>query len=313
MTFINLICKSCATLGLIAAFCASSQAFGFLPPLNANAPTPSRATAPKGVAPVLDYLRDFRNLGGRGTNEFGLPPFLLDKLRRGEYEEAIATTKAQLEILNPIRFDECAETDDAKAREGWEFRRYLYVYATSLELNGNWREAERAYAALYGGPRAEECRLALARFYYATGDKSSAFQLLMDDVRKKAGTLSVEETLGRLERGEINESSNRWTGRFAYARAEIVDRDWFELYSFRDDCARVVCPELYFAASGKDCEEAQANFDALRREKYAEFLAFAEAEFARLPEGKAGELSLTSTQQQYGEEMAFLRDLAKLR
>jgi hypothetical protein len=42
-------------------------------------------------------------------------------------------------------------------------------------------------------------------------------------------------------------------------------------------------------------------------------LAFAEAEFARLPEGKAGELSLTPTQQRHGEEMAFLRDLAKLR
>ena len=130
---------------------------------------------------------------------------------------------------------------------------------------------------------------------------------------KKAATLSVEETLGRLERGEIRERSDRWSGRFAYARAGIVDRDWFELYSFRDDCARVVCPELYFATSGKDREEAQANFDALRREKYAEFLAFAEAEFARLPEGKAGELTVTPTQQRLGEEMAFLRDLAKLR
>lgn len=313
MTFINLICKSCATLGLIAALSAGSQAFGFLPPLNANAPAPPRATAPKGVAPVLDYLRDFQNLGGQATNEFGLPPSLLDKLRRGDYEEAIATTKARLEILNPIRFDESAETDDAKVREGGEFRRYLYVYATSLELNGNWREAERAYAALYGGPRAEECRLALTRFYYATGDKSSAFRLLMDDVRKKAANLSVEETLGRLERGEIRERSDLATGRFAFASAGIVDRDWFELCSFRDDCARVVCPELFFAVSGKDRGEAQANFDALRREKYAEFLAFAEAEFARLPEGKAGVPALTPTQQQHVAEMAFLRDLAKLR
>lgn len=313
MTFINLICKSCATFGLIAAFCAGSQAFGFLPPLNTNAPAPPRATAPKGVAPVLHHLLDYRELGGQASNEFGVPPALLDKLRQGKYEEAIATTKAQLEILNPIRFDASAETDATKERDAWEFRRYLYVYATALELNGNWREAERAYAALYGGPRAEECRLALARFYYATGDKSSAFRLLMDDVRKKAATLSVEETLGRLERGEIRERSDCWSGRFAYARAGIVDRDWFELYSFRDDCARVVCPELYFATSGKDREEAQANFDALRREKYAEFLAFAEAEFARLPEGKAGELTVTPTQQRLGEEMAFLRDLAKLR
>lgn len=77
--------------------------------------------------------------------------------------------------------------------------------------------------------------------------------------------------MGRLERGEIRERSNRWTGRFAYERAGIVDRDWFELYSFRDGCACVVCPELYFATSGKDRDEAQTNFDALRREKYAEF------------------------------------------
>ncbi len=301
-----------ATLGLVVALGVASQAFGFLPPLNTDAPAPPRATAPKGRAPVLDYLRDFRNLGGQATNEFGLPPHLLQKLRQCEYEEAIAATKARLEILNPIRFDASAETDETK-RGAWEFRRYLYVYATALELNGNWREAERVYAALYGGPRTEECRLASARFYYATGDKSSAFRLLMDDVRKKAASLSVEETLGRLERGEIRERSDRWTGRFAFARGGIVDRDWFELYSFRDDCARVVCPELYFAVSGKDRDEAQANFDAFRREKYAEFLAFAEAEFARLPEGKEEERPLTPTQQQHGEEMAFLRDLAKLR
>lgn len=128
-----------------------------------------------GAAPVPHYLRDFRKLGGQATNEFGAPPRLLQKLRQGKYEEAIAATKAQLEILTPIRFDASAETDATKERDAWEFRRYLYVYATALELNGNWREAERAYAALYGGPRAEECRLAFARFYYATGDKSSAF------------------------------------------------------------------------------------------------------------------------------------------
>ena len=190
-----------AALVLVAVCCASSRAFGFLPPLNTNAPASPRATAPKGVAPVLHYLRDYQELGGQASNEFGAPPFLLDKLRQGKYEEVIASAKAQLEILNPIHFDASAEIDETKKRDAWEFRRYLYVYATALELNGNWREAERAYAALYGGPRAEECRLALARFYYATGDKSSAFQLLMDDVRKKAASLSVEETLGRLERG----------------------------------------------------------------------------------------------------------------
>ena len=89
-----------------------------------------------------------------------------------------------------------------------------------------------------------------------------------------------------------------------------LDREWLALWGLRDNCARVVCPELHFVTTISPLRETDAKkrmkyFPEYQRECFEKFVALMEEEYAKRDEK-------SPWYKENGEALVFLHELEKI-
>ncbi|MBQ2790634.1 MAG: hypothetical protein IJE97_13450 [Thermoguttaceae bacterium] len=254
-----------------------------------------------GGAAVLEFESYWRNVKLR-------PIILL--LNRGRYEEAINAARLGVEYTKPWRTDVVMPMGSG-ARD---YRDYMSLLATACELNGNWGEALNVYAALDGN-RSANFQWALARIYHSLGLYDAAFTRIMSETPTlDEARIAMERLKEKVESGKIVKTEKKiaLVAVFEGRATEVIDVDWMKFYRFRDNGARVVCPELHFATLERVKSEADEKYDALWNASFERFIAFLETMYAKLPENAAAVAPgdfFPATQESLKGKMAFWREL----
>lgn len=186
--------------------------------------------------------------------------------------------------------------------------------ADAYELNGDWRQALNARAALHGD-KSDEFTWAKARILYATGDRENALKLICN-ATLSVSYISVDSVLQKRETERERRRKLGWDElqiKRSWLMAETSPAwpEWFALWKLRDHCARVIYPELHYVAVldyqskmlEKGLKEGEALFNAKQREGFERCLTFMEEELARLPEEKRA---------RFAPQVEFLKSLQRL-
>ena len=71
----------------------------------------------------------------------------------------------------------------------------------------------------------------------------------------------------------------------------VWDQEWLALIRFRNECARVICPEMYFISSNgveKQEDQGTLGFTVLQSQSYSKFVDFMQEQWkSRQGEGRA--------------------------
>lgn len=192
-------------------------------------------------------------------------------LAAGKYDEAIQTAINGLNENAPWN-----EDVGERASSGRAYYMYLNILAVAYELNGDWTKALNAYASLHG-EKSEEFLWAQARIFYATGNKQSAFKAICDAILQNLH-LSIDLTIKKLT--ESDEKRNRVMRTFGiYSERGAPDAEWFALWKLRDQCARVVMPELHYVVNAGASNNENGDFNLAQKDAFERFLLFFEEEF----------------------------------
>ena len=185
-------------------------------------------------------------------------PFDKD-IAAGRYSKVIEEVQIEIESLSPFW----------KKDSALLISRYLRILATAYELNGNWKEALDTWALLYGTV-SDEYYWTLIRILYASGDKEYAYSLVCDMVAS-LHWVNVNDVKEKIEKKGSIVRVPLLTGGLAW------DQEWLALLRFRNECARVICPEIYFVSSN-DIKQREykgtLGFTPLQRESYSKFIDF---------------------------------------
>ena len=199
-------------------------------------------------------------------------PFDKD-IAAGRYSKVIEEVQEEIESLSPFWKKDSAA----------QISRYLQVLATAYELNGNWKEALDTWALLYG-TTSDEYYWALIRILYGSGDKEFAYVLACDMVAS-LHWVNVDDVKQKIkEKGPVVYSSFLNGG-------GVWDQEWLALLRFRNECARVICPEMYFVSSNgveKREDKGTLGFRVLQSQSYSKFVDFMQEQWkSRQGEGRA--------------------------
>lgn len=155
---------------------------------------------------------------------------------------------------------------------------YQALLAIAYELKGEWRLARMAYELAYG-QNSEEARWAKIRMLYSRGSTITKLEALREVVflMDKTYLGSVDAVNERIRTHYENpENANS-----KYASAWLqgfyeTDKEAFYLWKFRNNCARVICPELYFVSSKYKQIHGGRNFYELQQESFEKFVEYVE-------------------------------------
>lgn len=234
-------------------------------------PAPKRLTTDgPGILPLNDkFIASVHSSFPAGGDVASLQ----DAISRGDYETAIRGAIKGMEKNAPWRVNQENSID-----YGSRYYEFALVLANAYELNGDWRQALNVYASLYGDC-GEEFTWAKTRILHATGDKQTAFKLICDATSGHSN-LSVDSVLAKFEERRRELEEGRGLG-LPLVPMGGNDSEWFALWKLRDQCARVICPELHYVKYlGADPGQAQRQFEAMQKEAFEKFLAFMEEELA---------------------------------
>ena len=258
----------------------------------------SRGRLAWNLRPVREILR---SSAYRDVEKEPLTRYLSD----GEYEKVVKIARAEIDDQFPWW----------KTRNAVQFLRYEHVLAIAHELNGDWTDALDAYAVIYGD-HSEEFDWSNIRILYATGQRYQAFQRACRRIRdlSHCSVVSVNEKISHAL--EVQKEGRfhiyTWDERFYLLSSDRrgLDREWFALWGLRDNCARVVCPELHFVTTISPFQETNAKkrmkyFPEYQKECFEKFVAFMEEEYAKHDEE-------SPWYKENGEAIAFLHELEKI-
>lgn len=186
---------------------------------------------------------------------------LLGAVAEGEYDRAIVSAKEGMKKYCPWNI----ASDETKPprlffRDGAFFRQNLLTLATAYELQGRLREAAGANLALYEIDDPEYIWVD-ARVRYAAGDRRGAFLKAKE---------AIDATLTPSARLALESVDEREEGKFP--------PELFTLWKLRDSFAKVICPELHFAAPHPFYITSGKTLDAIQKEASESFLSFMESE-----------------------------------
>lgn len=287
------------------------------------------------IVPNLDEGKVFGATQARGDQ------FLLasanvfrhgEALSQGRYDEvckhlgeALADTAADFWNLSeePKLGSDFPKTA-AQNRKSW-----ILTLAVACELDGRFNRA-KTYYELVLAP--DVLLWALARVEYAKSNDAAIWPLLGKwwvgfDPRSSARPFHYPaappsyEALEKLVERAKNRSEEEARRDVVWAEGEggLPDETWLEVEQIRWLGASVVCPELFYSTTGATPEDAFAKLRTLRNEKYAEFVALLETEFAKLPETDGSKLSprlrgtvRPATQETYAPTLRYLKKIAEL-
>lgn len=184
-------------------------------------------------------------------------PFVKD-LAAGRYQKVIKDVQKEIKSLSPF-WEKGTST---------QLSRYLQILATAYELNGNWQEALDTWALVYGDV-CDEYNWAFIRILYASDNKELAFRLV-GDMAESLSWVSVDNVKAKIGTLPFNMPF------IGGVVGEVWDPEWLALVRFHNECARVICPELYYVSSNdvEREEEGTLDFTTLQCESYLKFIDF---------------------------------------
>ena len=192
------------------------------------------------------------------------PEFASD-IAAGRYQKVIDEIQEEMVKLSPFW-----EKDSAA-----KLAHYQHMLAVAYELKGDWKNAIAAWVLVYGED-SDNCRWALIRILYAMGERDEVFELIRGMI-EKVQWADVDNVKKKLEgdRFETRPLPPPMTP------CRELDPEWLALVRFRDNCARIICPELHYVSSNLYKWEGGGapDFLGLQQSSYARFVTFAKAYF----------------------------------
>ena len=195
-----------------------------------------------------------------------------------------------------------------------DFKDDVASLAIACELSGRFDRAEGYYQIALTG--SEEKRWTSIRLECARGSDQYAARRVVDLWESGGFPVSYDALERLVERAKAQNVVEPGFPVYVDGSREY-DEDWRKCDRLKTYAALVVCPELFFAVKSETKEEAGARLRELRREKFAEFLAFFEATAEKFPaqsEIKPGETLDANpiTKERVEPTLRYFRKLAEL-
>ena len=236
---------------------------------------------------------------------------LYRRLAEGNYDDAIRDAREYIDSLLPVLDDwkNCAL-----------FSKLQWTLATAYELKGEWEKALGRYAIVYG-ENSNDFLWAKIRILYASGNKLDAFYFVCRFLNSQNFNPTViESVLAKIE--ERQKSRDKKGGKkggttnvailFDSGR-NVVDFEWKTLWKLRDNCARVICPELYFVTSVRSQNnDGLTSFYETQQKAFQDFITFFEEELNELVNQRAASAGFAEGEKlkdEYWENVELLKKL----
>lgn len=202
---------------------------------------------------------------------------LLNKeLPRGNYDVVIDTALSVVKQHSEWWENVVLSEDHIKIDDPAVLTEYQGLLAIAYELKGDWQHANLAYSVAYGN-NSEEARWAEIRTLYSRGSEATKrlalwkFACLMQEIH--LGSVdSVNETIRKYYESPRPADPRPLTSTII----NLNDTEWRSLWKFRNNCARVICPELYFVSNKFEQSHGGRDFFELQQESYEKFVEYVE-------------------------------------
>ncbi len=205
---------------------------------------------------------------------------IYQQLAKGEYDGAVKDLKTYVDELIPYwdDWEKCALVSKLQR-----------ILANAYELNGEWNNALGLYAIVCGD-RSKEFEWAKIRVLYANGRNKEVYLRVMK-ILEQSSWASPDSVVTKIENFRKDAFSNK--NHLIMGSDEslplmikdglAIDYEWETLWKLRDNCARVICPELYYVTAASTLFEPNArNFFELQQISFEKFIIFMEKEWETL-------------------------------
>ena len=211
------------------------------------------------------------------------------KMAQGKYDEVIEGT--QKSIKANISWWEDASLEDDGEKDNVKIMEMQRLMANAYELKGDWENAFRAYEVFLGELSEDYSWITMRRLY--VDDKRefegaiSTLTLLFlkedgENVRRISEAIKQGEEEYRKELKEYSKSSQHKFVRRFRIPPELAPT-WRRVWTFRDRCARIICPEIYYVTSLTPQDNVDC-FPVLQKEMFESLIEIQNGAYLRLVE-----------------------------
>ena len=217
----------------------------------------------------------------------------LRKIRAGEYDSAIRELQETLNAFTPWWEERVWHDEQYPATiPAISVPINMYLLATAYELNGDWGDMLNANAVIYGGKSEEYSWARIRATYASTPDFEGPGMLrMLSREAKKLPQQSLDEVLKTVESSRISDDASMFRATESWKPTAA----WKAFYTFYENCARVVCPEIYFVTKYRGSSTSERNYFELQKESFGAFVDVMEKQYQGLPSGSDSESEFAQT------------------